>query len=72
MTPGTHLLIGWSCANVTALSRRDRALITLAGITPVELISKKWDEAVVATFAKLYFSVFGHKDPNVSAGRNQT
>ena len=31
MTPGTHLLISWSCANATDLSRRDR---TLAGIAP--------------------------------------
>lgn len=34
MTPGTHLLISWSCANVVDLSRRDRILVTLAGLAP--------------------------------------
>ena len=30
-------------------------------ITPVELISRRWDEAVVKAFAKLYFAIFGNK-----------
>ncbi|HTH48384.1 MAG TPA: metal-dependent hydrolase [Candidatus Limnocylindria bacterium] len=34
MPPGTHALIGWLVANATTLSRRDRTLITLAGVAP--------------------------------------
>ncbi len=34
MNPLTHLLIGWTIAESTPLSRRDRALVTIAGIAP--------------------------------------
>ena len=34
MNPATHLLVGWAVANTTALERRDRAIVTLAGIAP--------------------------------------
>ncbi len=34
MSPITHFLTGWMVANVTELSPRDRALVTLAGIAP--------------------------------------
>ena len=32
--PGTHALVGWLVANTTALSRRERTLVTLAGVAP--------------------------------------
>jgi len=34
MNPATHLLISWTVANTAALARRDRALVTLAGVVP--------------------------------------
>ncbi len=34
MSPITHLLISWSVANTAKLERRDRALVTLAGVMP--------------------------------------
>jgi hypothetical protein len=34
MSPITHFLTGWVIANSTRLDRRDRALVTLAGIAP--------------------------------------
>lgn len=34
MPPVTHALIGWLVANTAPLSRRDRALVTLAGVAP--------------------------------------
>lgn len=35
MNPVTHLLLGWTVANVdTSLSRKERAAITLAGLVP--------------------------------------
>jgi hypothetical protein len=34
MSPITHLLIGWTLAESAALERRDRALVTLAGVVP--------------------------------------
>lgn len=34
MSPVTHFLTGWVLANTATLSRRDRALVTLAGIVP--------------------------------------
>ena len=34
MSPATHLLIGWTVANTTTLNRRERALVTLAGVIP--------------------------------------
>ncbi len=34
MNPVTHLLIGWSAANTCGLSKRERLLVTVAGIMP--------------------------------------
>jgi hypothetical protein len=34
MSPVTHLFIGWSVANSCRIYRRERALVTLAGIIP--------------------------------------
>ena len=34
MHPFTHLLLGWTVANASPLERRDRALVTLAGVIP--------------------------------------
>jgi inner membrane protein len=34
MSPVTHLLTGWVVANTTTFSRRERALVTLAGVAP--------------------------------------
>jgi hypothetical protein len=34
MSPATHLLISWSVANFSKISRKDRALVTLSGIIP--------------------------------------
>ncbi len=34
MSPITHFFISWSVANTAGLDRRDRALVTLAGIIP--------------------------------------
>ncbi len=34
MNPVTHFLAGWGVANVGSLGRRDRAIVTLAGVVP--------------------------------------
>src|SRR6266536_1019144 len=34
MSPATHLLTGWVLANSACLGRRERALVTLAGVVP--------------------------------------
>jgi inner membrane protein len=34
MSPATHFLTGWILANSVSLTRRDRALVTLAGVAP--------------------------------------
>ena len=34
MNPATHLLAGWLVANMDHLERKDRALVTLAGVIP--------------------------------------
>jgi inner membrane protein len=34
MNPASHLLISWAVANTAAINRRDRILVTLAGIVP--------------------------------------
>ena len=34
MSPVTHLLVGWTVANSTTLNRRERTVVTLAGIIP--------------------------------------
>ena len=34
MHPVTHLLVGWTVANTADLSRRDRAIVTIAGVIP--------------------------------------
>jgi inner membrane protein len=34
MNPVTHLLVGWTVANSASLERRDRGIVTLAGVIP--------------------------------------
>ncbi|HPM76937.1 MAG TPA: metal-dependent hydrolase [bacterium] len=34
MNPLTHFFVGWAAANAAALSRRERAVVVLAGIAP--------------------------------------
>ena len=34
MNPVTHLLVGWTVANTTTLTPRERALVAIAGIVP--------------------------------------
>ncbi len=34
MNPVTHLLVGWTVANASPLSRRERAVVALAGVVP--------------------------------------
>src|SRR3990167_2316095 len=34
MNPVTHLLVGWTVANTTTLTQRERALVAIAGIVP--------------------------------------
>jgi inner membrane protein len=34
MSPVTHFLLGWVTANASDLNRRDRAIVTIAGIIP--------------------------------------
>jgi hypothetical protein len=34
MNPASHLLVGWTVANAARLERRDRAIVTLAGVLP--------------------------------------
>ena len=34
MHPITHLLVGWTIANMADLSKRDRMLVTVAGVIP--------------------------------------
>lgn len=34
MNPATHLLISWSVANTCNINRRERALVTIAGVIP--------------------------------------
>jgi len=34
MSPITHFLLGWIVANTDRLNRRERALVTVAGVIP--------------------------------------
>jgi len=34
MNPVTHLLVGWTVANSASLERRDRGIVTVAGVIP--------------------------------------
>jgi len=44
MSPITHLLLSWSVASAVASDRKDRALITVAGIAPdIDGIGLLWD-----------------------------
>ena len=70
MNPVTHLLIGWTLAEASLAARRDRALVTLAGIAPdidgagilVDLASGQHPSA--GAYAT-YHHVFAH---NLAAG----
>jgi hypothetical protein len=34
MSPVTHFLVGWVVANAGGLDRRDRTIVTMAGVIP--------------------------------------
>jgi hypothetical protein len=62
MHPGTHLLAGWTLANVAELSNRDRAIVTAACVVPdldgigivVELATRNASEPL------LWYSSYHH------------
>lgn len=62
MNPITHLLVSWTVAESALLGRRDRALVTLAGVAPdldgiglaAELLTRGWEEPL------LWYSRFHH------------
>lgn len=62
MSPVTHFLSGWVLANVTSLSQRDRALVTLSVVVPdvdglgivVELLTRN------SSHPLLWFSQYHH------------
>jgi inner membrane protein len=66
MSPVTHLLIGWLTANAADLNRRDRAIVTVAGIIPdldgagiiAEILTR--NSAKPLTWWSDYHHVLGH------------
>lgn len=66
LSPITHFLAGWAVANTAKLNRRDRLLVTLAGVLPdvdglgvlADLIGK--DPADPFPFYQKFHHVFGH------------
>lgn len=66
MSPVTHLLLGWAVANSAQLEKRDRCLVTLAGIAPdvdglgviPEMLTKHTDHPLM--WWSDYHHVFGH------------
>ncbi|MCK4765874.1 MAG: metal-dependent hydrolase [Candidatus Aminicenantes bacterium] len=62
MNPVTHLLIGWLVANSAELDRKERILVTTAGIIPdidgfgfaVEILTKNWEKPL------LWYSKYHH------------
>lgn len=66
MSPVTHLLVGWSIANAAPLNRRERALVTVAGVIPdadgfglvVDFASRGWQQPT-ELWAKFHH-VLGH------------
>jgi hypothetical protein len=65
MSPVTHLLLGWTVAGAdTALTPRERAAITLAGVVPdIDGLGVIWDlisRSGNFEFYQRYHHVFGH------------
>jgi inner membrane protein len=66
MHPITHLLASWMVANTTTLENRDRAIVTLAGVSPdfdgagivAELATRHTDTPLL--WWSEYHHVFGH------------
>lgn len=66
MSPVTHFLIGWLTANTCDLDRRDRAIVTIAGVIPdadglgivAEVLTKRSSHPV--TWWSDYHHVLGH------------
>jgi len=69
MNPATHFLTGWLIANLDGLSKKERALVTLAGVVPdldglgivAELATR--DSAHPLLWWSMYHHVFGHNLP---------
>ena len=66
MSPITHLLVGWTVANSARLNRRERAVVTLAGVIPdldglglvAEVATRSWEEPLL--WWTDYHHVLGH------------
>ena len=68
MSPITHFLSGWVLANCAKLNRRDRAIVTVAGIIPdvdglgivPELLTRN------STHPLLWFTLYHHSLHNLA------
>lgn len=64
MSPITHFLASWAVANTAKLEKRDRMLITLAGVIPdIDGVGVVWDILSGKggyEFYQRYHHVFGH------------
>ena len=66
MNPASHFLISWTTANLAAISRRDRILVTVAGVVPdldgagilFELLTE--NTAMPLIWYSRYHHVLGH------------
>jgi inner membrane protein len=55
MSPITHFLLGWLVANTGKLDRKERTMVTIAGVIPdidglgaiAEIISKNWEKPLM-------------------------
>jgi inner membrane protein len=62
MSPVTHFFIGWLTANSGGLERKERAMVTIAGVIPdidglgaiVEVITRNWENPL------LWYSKYHH------------
>ena len=62
MSPVTHFLVGWLVANTADLDRKERAVVTIAGVVPdidgvgaiAETLTRHWDKPL------LWFSEYHH------------
>jgi inner membrane protein len=64
MSPITHFLTGWAVANTAKLGKRERLLVTLAGVAPdIDGMGVLWDlvsRSGSFEFYQRYHHVFGH------------
>ncbi len=66
MSPITHFLTSWLVANINGLNRKERAIVTIAGISPdidsagiiAEKITKNWENPLL--WWSKYHHVIGH------------